>query len=133
MVTDPIADFLIRIKNAYQAEHQEVRAPYSRLKEKIAKILVKNGYLQNLKVEGERNKPQTKEIVCQLTYPQGRPALTKVERISKPGRRIYAGWEKIPLALSGYGLTLVSTSQGVMTGKEAKKKKLGGEIIAKIW
>jgi len=129
MVTDPIADMLTRIKNGYLARHQAVEIPYAKAKEQIAKILVKESYLKNVKVSAK----DRKQILCELKYEAGKPVLSEVKRISKPGRRVYIRWQKITLVLSGYGIMLISTSKGVMTGQQAKKKKLGGEVICKIW
>lgn len=140
MVSDPIADMLTRIKNAYLSRHQRVEVPYSKVKEKIGKILVAEGYLKKCQIsiskksrEAGNDKCQTKKIVCQLVYKDGKPAFTDFKRASKPGRRIYARWGKIPRTISGYGTTIVSTSKGIMTDKEAREKKLGGEIICKVW
>lgn len=127
MVTDQIADLLIRIKNGSLARREAVEVPYSQNKEKIAMILKKKNYLKNVKIQAKRT------MICELQYQAGKPALTSVQRVSKPGRRVYKTWQKIPWTLSGYGITLVSTSQGIMTDQEARKKKLGGEIIAQIW
>ena len=132
MVTDPIADMLARIKNAYLSHHQMVTIPYSQIKEKIAKVLVKEGYLKNLKTEKQENK-KIKNIVCELAYKNGQPVLHSLKRASKPGRRVYVGWKKIPRTISGYGVTIVSTPEGVMTDKEARKKKIGGEIICQVY
>jgi len=133
MVTDPIADMLTRIKNGYLARHQAVEIPYAKAKEKIAKILVKENYLKNIKVSAKGSAKDRKKIICELKYEAGKPVLSEVKRISKPGRRVYIRWQKITLVLSGYGIMLISTSKGVMTGQQAKKKKLGGEVICKIW
>lgn len=127
MVTDQISDFLIRIKNGYLARQETVRAPYSKTKEKIAMILVKEKYLKNVKTQSKRT------MICELQYQAGKAALAEAQRVSKPGRRVYKTWKKVPWTLSGYGVTLVSTPQGLMTDREARKKKLGGEIIAQIW
>lgn len=132
MVTDPIADMLTRIKNGYLARHQTVTIPYSRIKEKIGGILVKEGYLENQKTEKLKN-TKTKMIVCDLTYKNGQPALSQLKRFSKPGKRVYCHWDNLPWTISGYGITIVSTAKGVMTDKEARKKKLGGEIICQVY
>lgn len=127
MVSDPIADMLARIKNAYLAGHKTVEIPCSRIKEEIGKILVKEGYLKTQKT------PKPQKIVCGLKYEGGKPVMSDFKRVSKPGRRVYVGWKKIPRTLSGYGLTIVSTPKGLMTDKEARKKKLGGELICQVW
>lgn len=133
MVNDPIADLLIRIKNAYLARQQVVKIPYSKIKNEIAKLLVIEGYLKNSQVEGIK-KTVKKIIICRLRYKKdGRPSFENVKRISTPGRRVYARQDKLPRTLSGFGTTIVSTSKGIMTDKEARKKELGGEIICQIW
>jgi len=129
---DPIADFLIRIKNGYRAKKEVVTAPWSKTKETIGRILVKYGYLAGLRVK--KIDSVKKELRMRLKYDsQGNPALTEVRRVSKPGRRVYATADKIPYALGGVGITLVSTSQGIMIDREARKRKLGGEIIGQVW
>lgn len=131
MTSDPISDLLTRIKNGYLARRRQVVAPHSQAKEKIAKILVQENYLKSLKV---KNLKSFKQIICELKYDQAaKPVFTDVKRVSKPGCRVYAGWKKIPWTLSGYGVTLISTPKGLMTGKEARKKRLGGEILAQVW
>jgi small subunit ribosomal protein S8 len=133
MVNDPIADMLTRIKNAYLARHQVVRVPYSRIKNEIARLLVDEGYLKNSRVE-EIKKTLKKIITCELSYKKnGQSSLGDVRRISKPGRRVYARVDKLPKTLGGLGITIISTPKGVMTDKEARKKKLGGEIICQVW
>jgi len=126
---------LTRIKNAYLARHQAVEIPYSKIKEKIAAILTKEGYIKKFKIQsaGRRTKSKIKKIVCGLQYKSGEPVLDDLKRISKPGRRVYVRWSKIPRSLSGYGITIVSTAKGLMVGQEAKKKKLGGEVICQVW
>jgi len=142
MISDPIADMLTRIKNAYLAHQQMVKVPYSQVKEGIGKILVKEGYLKSSKLKTRatvrafgdaRQNSKPKYIVCKLGYREGKPIFEDFARVSKPGRRIYARWYRIPQTLSGFGTTIVSTSKGMMTDKEAKKKKLGGEVICKVW
>ncbi len=127
---DPIADMIIRIKNALMARHDSVAIPHSQLKEQIGQILLKNNYVEDVKVE--KKSPQA-EIVVKLRYIGRVPAITDVRRISTPGRRLYASAGKIPRALGGYGITIVSTSKGVMTDKEAKQQNVGGEVLCQIW
>lgn len=135
MLSDPIADLLARIKNGYLAKKAEIVVPYSRLKENLAKILVEEGYLSNVKcsAEGGSNGKSKKELVLSLKYEGKKPVLTDVQRVSKPGLRIYVGKTKIPKVLGGLGVTIISTPKGLMTGRQAKKKGLGGEVICKIW
>lgn len=128
--TDPIADMLIRIKNAYMANHTKLTVGYSRIKEDIAIVLKQEGYLQDAKVEGEGVK---KQLVLSLVYVDGVRVFTDVRRLSKPGLRRYSSKSDLPTILSGVGQALVSTSKGVMTVKAAKKENLGGELICEIW
>lgn len=130
-MTDPVADMLIRIKNAYLAGKKTVIIPYSKVKESIANVLVANGYITSF-VKKETPTLQG-ELEVVLTYKGKQPAVTDVKRISKPGRRSYSNVEKIPKTLGGYGVTIISTSQGVMSDKDAKKKNIGGEVLCQIW
>lgn len=125
-MTDPIADMLTRIRNALLAKRSQVSLPYSSLKEAIAGILKSQGYIQDFKVD-DKSAFKTIEVDLKVS------AITEVIRISKPGRRIYAASKDIPSILSGRGTVIVSTSNGVMTGRDAKKKGLGGELICKVW
>lgn len=129
VVTDPIADFLIRIKNACLVKKKLVEMPWSKMKEKMAEILVKEGFLKSAKVKGEK----FKILALELKYGGKRPAITEVKRISKPGVRIYEKVNKIPKVRQGVGITIISTPQGLMTDKEARKNHQGGEIICQIW
>ncbi len=129
-MTDAVADLIIRIKNAYLAKHDKVVLPASKLRENIAHILVETGYATG--VERVTKSPQD-DLVITLRYIKGKAALSDLERVSKPGRRIYATADKLPVVLSGYGTAVLTTSQGVMTVQQARDKKLGGEILFKIW
>ena len=129
-MTDPIADMIIRIKNALMAGHDEVSIPHSKMKQSIAQILKEEGYIADTRVEP--NKPQA-TIVCSLKYVGKTPAITDVRRLSKPGRRLYSAATEIPTALGGYGITILSTSKGLMTGTTARKQNIGGEILCQIW
>lgn len=133
MVNNPVGDFITRIKNAASASRAEVSVPYSKTKEEVAKVLVKEGYLSDV-----RHDAKERLLVVALTYkeraPAGKiPAITGTKNVSKPGVRIYAGAKEIPLVAGGIGITIISTSNGIMSNKEAKKKGLGGEVIAKVW
>jgi len=130
IMNDPIADMIIRIKNALMAKHGSVSIPHSRMKEQIGKILLKYEYIEDCKVE---NKVPQSEIIVKLKYINHIAAITDVKRVSTPGRRVYSPADKIPRALGGYGITIVSTSKGVMTDKEAKKQNIGGEVLCQIW
>lgn len=130
MVNDPISDMLIRIKNAYLARHRQTQIPYSRLKENLGDILVRTRFLKDLKVESIGLK---KYLIATLKYEGKHPTLTDVAIVSKPSLRIYVSRGKIPRVLGGLGICILSTSKGLMTGKEALGKKLGGELLCKIW
>lgn len=129
MLSDPIADMLIRIKNGYRAGKQVVEVPYSKTKEAIAKILLKEGYLKKFKIKNLK----FKILELSLKYEGKKPALEEVKRISRPGVRIYTKAGKIPKVRFGFGITIVSTPKGLMTDKEAKKRNLGGEVICQVW
>jgi small subunit ribosomal protein S8 len=129
VLTDPISDFLTRFKNAARAGNEEFTAPYSKIKADIAEILKQEGYLWKYEVvTGERT-----ELKVSPKFIDGRPVLTDLKRVSKPGRRQYVGSQDIPRVLSGLGISILSTSKGVMSGSSAKRQKLGGEILANIW
>jgi len=127
-MTDPIADMLTRIRNAIMAGKTEVMVPLSKIKEKIAETLVNEKYLESSeKIESE------KALKLKIKYVNNKPAITHLKRISKPGCRIYVSKDKIPEVLNGYGLAILSTSSGIITDKDAKKKKVGGELLCEIW
>ncbi len=129
-LTDPIADFLIRLKNASRAGNDSFRAPHSKMKAEISRILKEEGYIWNYEVDTSGKFP---ELVVKTKYVDGVPALTDLKRISKCGRRKYSGSQEIPRVLNGMGISILSTSKGLMTGHAAKKEKVGGEILAFIW
>ncbi len=129
-MTDPIADFIIRIKNAFLAKRHEVLVPYSKMKHSLAEILIKEGYLDSVAID---ETGPFKQIVLQLKYVKDLPSVTDVKRLSKPGRRLYSTAADIPRALGGYGITIVSTSRGIMTDKQAKKQNVGGELLCQVW
>lgn len=131
MVTDPIADMLTRIRNAGQVQHSQVVMPSSKLKVGIARILAEEGFIQSYAVTEE--KPQA-SLVLTLKYTgKGDPVINGLERVSKPGRRVYAGYKEIPWVRSGLGISIVSTPQGLMTGRKARRAKTGGEILCNVW
>ena len=131
IVTDPIADLLTSIRNANQMRYKEVVIPSSNLKLSIVKILKNEGYIANYKVEKDEVQDN---ILVTLKYGQNKErVISGLKRISKPGLRVYAKAEEIPTVLNGLGISIVSTSKGVMTGKEARKENLGGEVLAYIW
>ena len=131
MMTDPIADMLIRIKNSLMARHKSVSIPSSKIKLEIARILKEEGYIEDFKYINEKPQPQI-EII--LKYDENkRPVIAGVKRISNPGRRIYKGYKDLPKVLDGLGIAIISTSQGIMTDHEARKRKIGGEVLCEIW
>ncbi len=130
-MTDPIGDLITRIRNGYSVHQRQIKVPYSVVKKNLAAILVKEGYLKKMAVEGK--KPQKKELILELKYPQQKPALTQIERVSKPSLRVYLQAKELKPLRGGFGMRILSTSQGLMTGKEAKKKNLGGEVICQVW
>ena len=131
MLTDPISDYLTRVRNALRAEHPEVEVPASRLKKDMTRILKEQGYISDYAVEPTA----VGEVIrIQLRYTEDRqPVITGIERVSRPGRRRYTDKAEIPRVMGGMGTAIVSTSSGVMTGHEAKAKGVGGEVVAYIW
>lgn len=130
MITDPISDMLSRIRNASMVRKAEVRIPYSNLKFAVAKILAAEGYVAAV----SKTKDKHDEILVELNYDDaGKSTITQITRVSKPGRRAYSGYKGLPQVLSGHGIAIVSTSQGVMTNKEARKRKLGGEVLCEVY
>lgn len=130
VLTDPISDFLTRFKNCCRAGNEQFLAPYSRIKADIAKILQEEGYIWGFEVITDSKHPQLK---VKARYVDGRPVLTDLKRVSKPGRRVYCGASEMPRVLNGLGIAIVSTSKGVMTGSTAKRSSLGGEVIGHVW
>jgi len=128
--TDPIADMLTRIRNALAVRQNEVSMPHSKIKQSVAEILKDNRYIVGSKVEGEGIE---KSLVLQVSNIDSSSPITQINRVSKPGRRIYTKVKDIPTVKQGRGMVIVSTSKGVMTGKDAKSKKLGGEILCEIY
>jgi small subunit ribosomal protein S8 len=138
-MTDPIGDMLTRIRNAAAAGKGELILPASKMKIEIAKILVEESLIQKFEILGaDTDKAGTngafKELKIVLKYKKsGRPAITSLKRVSKPGLRVYTGKDKMPTVLNGLGISIVSTSRGLMTGKQAKKEKIGGEVLCEIY
>ena len=133
---DPIADMLTRIRNAVRAEHPQVSMPSSKLKVAIAKILVDEGFIGGIDVTEDKKLPH-KTLTLDLKYVgkrrTKRSVITNLERVSLPGQRIYAAKDEIPYVLSGMGISILTTSRGVMTGRQAKKLGVGGEVVCKVW
>ncbi len=136
MITDPIADFLTRIRNGYMGGLSEVHSPHSKMRESIAGILRKEGYIESFSVVDISD--SHKELVLKLSYNEqagqiGGPKVKRIHRLSRPGQRLYVTHQSIPSPLRGMGTVILSTSHGVITGKEARKRGLGGEIICEVW
>ena len=132
MISDPIADMLTRVRNAAAANHEEVQIPVSRMKRGIADVLLEEGYIAHVEVDGET----PHEMLRLKLKPHGRtsyPALQGLRRISKPGLRVYARKSEIPRVLGGLGIAIISTSRGLMTGQRAQREGLGGEVVAYVW
>lgn len=129
--TDPIADMLTRIRNGFLAEHKGVAIPLSSIKQEIAKVLKREGYISDYRVDKSEFPPQ---MIVDLKY-KGKNdcVITGITRVSKPGRRVYAGVASIPKVLDGLGIALLSTSKGIMTGRECEKYNLGGEVLLYVW
>ena len=130
MYTDPISDMLTRIRNASLARKAEVALPYSKFKHNLADLLSKEGFLGGVKTEGT----QPKMLLIQMKYSEmGEAVISGIKRVSKPGQRIYLAADKLPRTNSGFGLTVISTSRGLLTDKEARKARVGGEVVCQIW
>lgn len=128
-MTDPIADLLSRIRNASRAKLTDVKAPHSKVKESIARVLEKEGYVTNVSVEGDK----LKHINLKLKYKGRKSVIEGLQRISRPGLRTYVGSKEIPRVRGGLGVALISTPEGVMAGTEARRKNLGGEVVCYVW
>lgn len=130
-MTDPVADMLTRIRNALRASHEIVNIPSSTLKINLANVLKSEGYIKNLRIISDG---QHRYIRLFLKFDKnGVPVIEGLKRVSKPSCRVYAGYDKIPEVLNGYGVNIVSTSKGIMTDREARKQKVGGEILCAVW
>ena len=131
MLTDPVADMLTRIRNANKALHDHAEMPSSKLKVEIARILKEEGYIRDFRVEEEGTHPK---LVVELKYGRSRErVLSGIKRVSKPGRRIYAGKDRLPRVLGGMGTAILSTSRGVVTSRTAEIQGIGGEVICFVW
>ena len=129
-LSDPIGDMLVRIKNAQARNYKKVELPSSNFKVKIADILKNEGFIKDFKISEENKKPQ---LAIDLKYYSGNPVISTIERISKPGRRIFSSAESLPKINNGLGIAIISTPKGVMTDIDARKQKVGGEIICKVF
>ena len=131
MVTDPIADLLIRLKNGSQRRHETISVPASKLKRAILEILTKEGYVESVE-DGVQDGHAVLKV--QLRYVgEGEPMITGLQRISKPGRRVYVGSKEIDRVRNGIGMSILSTSKGIMTDQESRRNKLGGEVLCSVW
>ncbi len=131
MITDPIADYLTQVRNAVMAKHRLVEVPASNIKKDITKLLFEKGYILNYKFDEEKN-PGTIKIALKYHPETKLPAISKLERASRPGLRKYADARSLPRVLNGLGIAIISTSQGVMTDKEARKLNIGGEVLCYV-
>jgi small subunit ribosomal protein S8 len=132
MMTDPIADMLTRIRNAALARHERAEMPHSNLKEHIATVLKGEGFIDDVRVSEADEGPKT--LVLVLRYGRDRSsAIDGVRRVSTPGRRVYVRHDRIPRVVSGMGVSILSTSRGVMTDKEARRQRVGGELLCEVW
>ena len=129
-LSDPIGDMIARIKNAQLRNHKKVQLPSSKFKIKIAEVLKSEGYIIDYKVSQETNKPY---LEISLKYNSGNPVISSIQRVSKPGRRIFSRAESLPKINNGLGIAIISTPKGVMTDIDARKQKVGGEIICKVF
>jgi small subunit ribosomal protein S8 len=132
-MTDPIADMITRIRNAVSARHQRVDIPSSRFKAEIARILEQEGYIQGFKTVSPEGTVQPAIRIFLKYGPRGEKVITGLERVSRPGRRVYFGRDDVPRVLGGLGTNILTTSRGVMTGREAVKAGVGGEVLCNIW
>ena len=129
-LSDPIGDMIARIKNAQARNHKKVELPSSNFKSKISNILKNEGFIKDFKIVGDEKKPT---LLLELKYHSGNPVISNFERVSKPGRRIFSSAGSLPKINNGLGIAIVSTSKGVMTDIDARKQKVGGEIICKVF
>lgn len=126
MINDPISDLLTRIRNAADARLREITVPDSKLRKAVCDVLVKEGYLSEVKKDGNN-------LVASLVYKRRSPTITGVKNVSRPGLRIYRGAKELPRPYGGAGIAIISTSQGVMSDKEARKKNIGGQVLGEVW
>ena len=131
VLSDPISDFLTRVKNAGSARNEVFTAPYSAIKAEIARILQAEGYIWSYEIVGE-GKDKAIKVKSKFTN-EGKSIITDVKRVSKPGRRVYVPSAEIPTVMNGLGISIVSTSRGMMTGAQARKQQIGGELVALVW
>lgn len=129
---DPVVDTLVRLKNAQTAGHHAVKVPKSKASERLLGLLRKEGFIDSFDAVKDPSTPQGEVMVHLKYYGNGRPAMTLIKKVSKPGRRVYSKVNELPKVMSGLGIAIVSTSSGLMTDREARKRKVGGEVVALI-
>jgi small subunit ribosomal protein S8 len=133
-MTDPIADMLTRLRNANQAYHDRVEMPYSKIKANVAEVLKAEGYVSSWSVQEPEEGVVGKKLIVDLKYgPSRERSLAGIRRVSKPGLRVYAKAPELPRVLGGLGIAIISTSQGLLTDRQARKRKVGGEVLAWVW
>ena len=133
-MTDPIADFLTRMRNAARAQHQDVTLPFSKLKTELARILKEQGYIEDYEVHAPADERPGMQLTVTLKYTaQRKPVMTGLERVSRPGQRTYVDHAHIPRIQGGMGTAIISTSRGLMTGHDARAAGVGGEVVARVW
>jgi small subunit ribosomal protein S8 len=133
MMTDPVADMLTRIRNANTAFHDDVVMPSSKLKEALAKILVQEGYITDFDVEDDTTRPGRQLKITMKYTPDRKRTISGLRRVSKPGLRVYSKADRVPRVLGGMGISILSTNQGLMTDREARERRVGGEILCQVW
>jgi small subunit ribosomal protein S8 len=133
-MTDPVADFLTRLRNAAKAQHHDVKIPSSKLKRELARILKEQGYIEGYSIEPPEPGRPGEQITVTLKYTsERRPVISGIQRVSRPGQRTYVDSAHIPRIQGGMGTVIISTSRGVMTGHEARQASVGGEVVARVW
>ncbi len=131
MLTDPIADMITRIRNGGQARLKRVEIPESRLKREVARVLQEQGYISNFSSDGDPKKPM---LTVEVRYTEGsEPMIQGIQRVSRPSRRVYVGWQEIPKVRNGLGIAILSTPRGILTDEQAREAHVGGEILAEVW
>lgn len=131
MLTDPIADMITRIRNGGQARLKRVEIPESRLKREVARVLQEQGYISNFSSDGDPKKPM---LTVEVRYNEGsEPMIQGIQRVSRPSRRVYVGWQEIPKVRNGLGIAILSTPRGILTDEQAREAHVGGEILAEVW
>ncbi len=131
MLTDPIADMITRIRNGGQARLKRVEIPESRLKREVARVLQEQGYISNFSSDGDPKKPM---LTVEVRYNEGsEPMIQGIQRVSRPSRRVYVGWQEIPKVRNGLGIAILSTPRGILTDQQAREAHVGGEILAEVW